>query len=311
MGRSAWLRRAGTGHRRCEDCGRPLHERAWRHQSKRCPGYAGLWAFDLYVCFGENLKAHGGTAVLFTVTPPGADQLPWDESKCLLAGPHKHNGELGCEVEAGQALLWNESAQARFTAAQREAKRRADRALRAMGSDRRISKLLSWWELQKRGVLHAHIVLPMSDPQERYWSRAYVTAWEELAPRFWFGNVDRWRSIARKAKPSEQVGRYVAGYTLGGKGKLPLETAVRDQRMPARTFHINRNLTGQSKATIRNARLNRRINAAQNGKCPWPKLDRDELLAALWFRLRLVNERDRATVVSRIVDALPEEARAP
>ena len=114
------------GRRLCEYCGTALHERAWRHQSKRCPGYSDLWAMDTYVCFGENLKAHGGEAVLFTVTAPGSDHLAWDESACAVAGDHKHSGELGCQIEAGQALLWNESAQRHFSTAQREAKRRAD-----------------------------------------------------------------------------------------------------------------------------------------------------------------------------------------
>lgn len=297
--------------RLCKYCGLPLHERAWRHQSKRCPGYADLWAMDTYVCFGENLKAHGTKAVLFSVTAPGADQLPWDESRCKLAGPHHHSGELGCEVEAGQALLWNESAQVRFSTAQREAKRQADRALRQLGSSRRISKCLSWWELQKRGVLHAHIVLPMGDAEERYWSRAYVDAWEAIAGRFWFGYVDRWGSINDKAQPSERVGRYVAGYTLGGKGKVPLQHAVRDPRMPARTFHINRRLTAISRATMRNARLNRRLNACFRGECPWPRLTEDELFAALWFSQRKVSPEKRSIVVGWTLDAIPKEARGP
>jgi hypothetical protein len=266
---------------------------------------------DTYVCFGENLKAHGTEAVLFSITAPGADHLPWDLNACRVAGEHRHSGELGCQVESGQALLWNESAQHRFSTAQREAKRRADIALRRLGSKRRISKCLSWWELQKRGVLHAHVALPMGDAEERYWSRAYVTAWEQLAGRFWFGYVDRWQKIESKAQPSERVGRYVAGYTLGGKGKVSLARAVRDPRMPPRTFHINRRLTAVSKATMRNARLNRRINAALDGKCPWPRLSDDELVAALWFRMRAVDAEKRALVLAWTLEALPEDARAP
>jgi hypothetical protein len=300
-----------SGRRSCEYCGTPLHERAWRHQSKRCPGYADLWAMDTYVCLGENLKAHGGEAVLFSVTAPGSDHLRWDESACTVAGDHEHSGKLGCQVEAGQALLWNERAQQRFSDDQREAKRRADIALPRLGSRRKISKCLSWWELQKRGVLHAHVALPMGDAEERWWSRAYVHAWEEIAGRFWFAYVDRWEHIRGKAQPSEQVGRYVAGYTLGGTGKVPLERAVQDPRMPARTFHINQRLTAVSKATMRNARLNRRLNAAFQGKCPWPSLSEAELVAALWFRLRAVEAAQRAEVVAWVLDDLPEEARAP
>jgi len=304
-----WAPRKGG--RLCEHCRSFLPARVWRHQSKKCPGYSDLWAMDTYVCFGENLKAHGGDAVLFSVTAPGSDHLPWDESACTVGGEHKHSGEVGCQVEAGQALLWNESAQHRFSTAQREAKRRADIALRRLGSQRKISKCLSWWELQKRGVLHAHVVLPMGDAEERWRSRAYVHAWEEVAGRFWFGYVDRWERIESKAQPSERVGRYVAGYTLGGNGKVPLEQAIRDPRMPARTFHINRRLTAVSKATMRNARLNRRLNAAFDGKCSWPRLSEDQLVAALWFRLRAVEAEKRAVVVAWVLDDLPEEARAP
>jgi hypothetical protein len=81
--------------------------------------------------------------------------------------------------------------------------------------------------------------------------------------------------------------------------------------MPARTFHINRRLTAVSKATMRNARLNRRLNAAFQGKCAWPSLSEAELVAALWFRLRAVEAEKRPVVVAWVLDDLPEEARAP
>jgi hypothetical protein len=151
----------------------------------------------------------------------------------------------------------------------------------------------------------------MGDAEERYWSRAYVDAWERIAPRFWFGYVDRWHRLKSRAQPSERVGRYVAGYTLGGKGKVPLERAVRDPRMPSRTFHINRRLTAVSKATMRNARLNRRLNACFDGKCAWPRLTQDELMAALWFRLRAISVENRPTVLAWTLRDLPKEARGP
>jgi hypothetical protein len=138
-----------------------------------------------------------------------------------------------------------------------------------------------------------------------------VNAWEAVASRFWFGYVDRWHATKDTAQPSEHVGRYVAGYTLGGRGKVPLEQAVRDPRMPSRTFHINRQLTAVSKATMRNARVNRRLDAALKGKCSWPRLSEAELVAALWFRLRAVEAERRAEVVAWVLDDLPEEARAP
>jgi hypothetical protein len=82
MGRSGLPRR-----RVCPDCGAQLHERAWRHQSKRCPRYSDLWAMDVYVCFGENLKAHGTEAVLFSITAPGADELPGTNRRARSPAP--------------------------------------------------------------------------------------------------------------------------------------------------------------------------------------------------------------------------------
>jgi hypothetical protein len=62
---------------------------------------------------------------------------------------------------------------------------------------------------------------------------------------------------------------------------------------------------------MRNARINRRLDAAFKGKCSWPRLSEAELVAALWFRLRAVEAERRAEVVAWVLDDLPEEARAP
>jgi hypothetical protein len=304
-------RRRRDGWRRCPDCGTWLPEQVWRHGSKRCPGYSWLWAMDCYVVIGENLGFYRGDGVLLSITAPGAETLDWDLSLCTVTGPHKCSGELGCQVEPKIAAVWNETAQERFTAAQREAKRRADKALRRHGSKARVSKLCSWWELQKRGVLHAHVVLPVETPEERFWSRAYAEAWRELAPQFWFGFVDGWDKISKKPLQAQQLGRYCAGYAFAGKDKLPLEQAVQDKRLPSRTFHVNRKLTSQTKITMRNARLNRRLDAAWKGLCPWPTLPADELRNALHYRARGRSPDAREGFVQLLWDALPAEARGP
>jgi hypothetical protein len=136
---------------------------------------------DAYVIFAENLSVYEGQAVLFTVTAPRLEWLPCS-SECAHRGPHEQRSADGCVVEPGIAKVWDESAQERFTCGHREAHRRANKALRRLGHEgRSVSKLLSWWELQKRGVLHAHVVLPVATSIERAWSREYVRAWEELS----------------------------------------------------------------------------------------------------------------------------------
>jgi hypothetical protein len=121
-----------SGRRSCEYCGTPLHERVWRHQSKRCPGYSDLWAMDTYVCFGENLKAHGGEAVLFSVTAPGSDQLPWDESACTVAGEHEHSGSWA--VRSKRAKHFYGTSPRSIVSLLRNARRNGEPTLRFAGS---------------------------------------------------------------------------------------------------------------------------------------------------------------------------------
>lgn len=305
------IRLPGSEWKRCPDCGKRLPSQVWRHASKRCPGYSRLWAMDAYVVIGENLGFYGGNGVLLSITAPGAETLDWDRSLCTVEGPHECSGRLGCQVDPKMAEVWNETAQERFTAAQREAKRRADKALRRQGSKLRVSKLCTWWELQKRGVLHAHVVLPVEAAEERFWSRAYVEAWRELAPRFWFGFVDGWERISKKPLRARQLGRYCAGYAFAGKEKLPLEQAVQDERLPSRTFQVNRELTAQTKITMRNARLNRRLHAARRGLCPWPTLSADKLRDALCYQLGDLSFDDRDRAAGFLLEALPAEVRGP
>jgi hypothetical protein len=41
-----------------------------------------LWAYDWRIVLLENLIAYGGKAVMYTLTPPGTDVLPFDRARC-------------------------------------------------------------------------------------------------------------------------------------------------------------------------------------------------------------------------------------
>src|SRR4051794_8069829 len=96
--------------RRCDDCGRPLGMNAHRCMRRTCPSYAETWARDTRRRLLDNLSAYPGRAVMLTLTPPGADVLPWDASVCAHLGLHKHDGRLGCRIVAVVARAWNETA---------------------------------------------------------------------------------------------------------------------------------------------------------------------------------------------------------
>ena len=105
---------------------------------------------------------------MLTLTPPGADLLPWDEQVCAHLGPHKHTGELGCRIKRRYADNLNESAPERARQLNRVAKQRADRELRRRGINERRGKLVHAWEHQRRDAVHQHLAAPARLPARRH-----------------------------------------------------------------------------------------------------------------------------------------------
>jgi hypothetical protein len=119
---------------RCTHCGRFTYGRAAVCRTRRCPGYAPLWAGDQRRKLFENLAAYGGDCVVLAVTAPGADKLPWDGKHCRALGVHNHSGHLGCRVDRRAARVWNQSLSERW----RRLNRRASQAVRRHGVRSRL-----------------------------------------------------------------------------------------------------------------------------------------------------------------------------
>jgi hypothetical protein len=101
----------------CPHCGRPTYGGAAYCKARRCPHYAPIWARDQQRKLFENLGAYDsgdGHGVMFTITAPGAGDLPWDEEHCAPLGNHRHSGLLGCRVAPRAAEEWNQSCSARY-----------------------------------------------------------------------------------------------------------------------------------------------------------------------------------------------------
>lgn len=85
-------------------------EARWRGGSckKRTCEICGLvWAKDWRRVVFEALKSLGVPVALSAVTPPGMDQLPWDERHCAHLGPHKHGKRHGCRVDENALAEWS------------------------------------------------------------------------------------------------------------------------------------------------------------------------------------------------------------
>jgi hypothetical protein len=207
----------------------------------------------------ENVRAYGGLVCMVTLTAPGEDGgLLWDRSQCRHAEGERCSGRKGCRVVRGLAVLWNEGSRRWWRELNRIAKQRADRVVRGLGYERRCGLVVYAWELQKRGVWHLHIVLPMETAPERAWSRAYASALRELGPSRDFGFVDT------KPLDHPQEARRVAGYLSkylakwNGDGKLELSETV---TAAGRTLlnYVSRDLTGLTGCTMRTLRLARLV----------------------------------------------------
>ena len=240
---------------RCPACGRGTYGGATHCKCRRCPDYAPIWARDQQrKCF-ENLSAYDdgdSTAVMFTLTGPGKEELPWDESRCVEPGNHKCDGRLGCKVHEDVARAWNASASER-------ARRLFDRSARLTARETgvRPHMLLRGWEQQSRGVLHAHVVIGRGRMVDKRVSDVYGRHLARLASSYGFGRVDEPTGRARAARESAA---YVASYLSTGKGhKRKLGETVLSDQLPRSVIHVSTDLTMRTCVTMRALRLRRLV----------------------------------------------------
>jgi hypothetical protein len=253
---------APTG--RCRHCGRATYGGATSCKARRCPGYAPLWAgdqrrklFDNFCAFDQGT----GEVVMFAVTAPGQDVLPFDRTRCAHDRGEPCSGLLGCRVLAHLADDWNRSAPRRWRDMHREAYVFTMRHLEhAWGKSRvRAGSRPLWligrvWEMQGRGVLHVHPVFAYGTARQKYAVHYYREALERLAPKYGFGFV------SRKFRPQEAKGAaaYLSAYFCSGKKKkLALHESVMHHRMPRSIIHVSCDLTQKTGVTMRELRLRR------------------------------------------------------
>lgn len=229
---------------------------AWRrvHTSRTCPSYSALWAGDTRMKIHAGLRAYDPPAPeakvrMVTVTAPGVEQgLPWDEAACAHLGPHRHSGTLGCKVYAPAAALFNDHAAEWWRVMHGKIARSVERRI---GRPALLGKA---WEMQRRGVLHIHLVFGYSTPRERAQVDAYVAEVERVRQRHGFGYVDRKAAV----KEAGAAAAYLAAYFAGGKGgKIELRESVKAEGMPPQIVYVKPELMQRSGLSMRTLRLRR------------------------------------------------------
>ena len=249
----------------CEHCGRSIVASA-TCKRRICPGYGRLWALDWRVVLLENLIAYVGKAAMFTLTPPGADVLPWDRERCGHGAEVTCSGARGCVVDVEARRRWNATFSRRasrlYESAQEATKREV--GIRAF-------VLAKGVEAQKRGPMHAHFVVGCESALELRAAKAFRRHLERLAaqPRYSFGHVN---GKFVKPKPAREAAAYLSSYFVAGRGhKAPLTEAVANAELPVRPLYVSRRLTAITRTTMRNKRRQRHLWMCTAHRDAYPK----------------------------------------
>jgi len=164
-----------------------------------CPICGASWARSVGAVTEKNLAHLDGAVVMIAVTPPGAKDLPFDCNKV-----HRRRGtvvpcasKFGCRTEDAAAESWARSAPERWKKlrdAARKAVARADFPTAGLVVQR-------FWEPQKRGVPHLHLISVARTPIEYAAANRFAIELSRLAPEYGFGFVDRGRRQPSDACP--------------------------------------------------------------------------------------------------------------
>src|SRR4051812_10428525 len=94
----------------CYVCGRRSVGRCRR---RACPAGVERWSLDVWTVLSSALVDREAVR-LVVLTAPGADQLPWDRSKCVHRPGVRCSGSLGCRVDERARDRWESDVQYRW-----------------------------------------------------------------------------------------------------------------------------------------------------------------------------------------------------
>lgn len=291
----------GNPARVCGHCGR---SRFGLTPCKRrtCPSYAALWAYDWRIVLLENLIAYGGDAVMYTLTPPGSDVLPWHRARCSHEDGVPCSGARGCVIQERARMIWNATCQRRLSRLYETVQAAVRREVGERANVLAVGK-----EAQKRGAVHVHYVLGVESAVELRAAKAFRRHLERLskAPRYSFGHVN---GKFVKPKPAREAAAYLSSYFLGGRGhKAKLTEAVLNRELPRLPIYVSRRLTAVTKTTMRNKRRQRHLYVCRDRGRPDPAwaADPEVLIDVLCLVFRVALRLEHGAALRALVDASP------
>lgn len=262
----------------CPHCRRSLYRGRCRRRT--CPAYAAHYLRDLARCIRDNLGEWDGRVAMLTLTAPGANVLPWDESVCADRPKHRHSGPDGCRVHAfdvvdlgGRRVVrggaqWNLAVErnlSRLTKA-------AHRAVRRSGCPGRVTVLLRVDERQSRGVFHPHIALGIRTAADRVALDVFCGYVKANRAQYGFSARENGYDLTPPDKyVPGHAAVYMAKYVRPDRAKASFVPLLRDiervarvnertgRREIVRPVYVSRCLTSRSRVTMRHLRVRRYV----------------------------------------------------
>jgi hypothetical protein len=191
---------------------------------------------------------------MLTITPPGADKLPWNRDLCQHAADVKCSGTIGCRIDAGAARDFNESAMRRWSALW--ASVRVD-CHRKFGAG--VVQLLAYGvEPQRRGAIHLHVCLGASNKRERNCLRYAARLLSRRAAAHGWGHVDD-RPAFKQLRNAGAAAAYLSKYLTKDAHAAGTRALLVEGHAPARCFYVTNRLSRETRATMRNLRGRRYV----------------------------------------------------
>lgn len=246
-----------------------------RCRRRECAHCGPIRQGDEFRKYLANLREFGGRFVVVAVTAPGVDVLPWDRERCLIEGPHKCTGTVGCRVVGDVAEEWNADANDRYQRMWKAATIAADRWVRRVhGSHVKLPRRVACaWSPQRRGVWHVHEALPYETHVERQWSRVVVEYVDRKASSYGWGNLDR-NPLREGGRAADRAASYLAF-----NASAYLSENANERTLPGRQLrsYVARRLTMKTGVTIRNLRRVRYLYVCIRQSLPLPEWSPAEL----------------------------------
>jgi hypothetical protein len=179
-------------------------------RSSRCQGCGDLHKMDIAAVFRSGfLLRDSGRGLLVTLTPPGADVLPWDPTQCTHSPDKPCSGKIGCRCEPLPLAIWHNDITERWSRWVEDVRRELNPGQTHLPIAERSVQVeyAKVYEPQKRDALHAHAMVAVVGPVSMKRVRQVM---KRCAKRHGFGTQ------FKADQAIEDLGECVAGTDGGG-----------------------------------------------------------------------------------------------